>query len=205
MAHGLSHTLPVSILLVLIALQLTSDSILLCLTSAASLPNYASRTHSVVLRLHPNEDIMNTMVKFVTDNNINAASISTGVGSVQYCTLRLANNSYLTRFEGPFEIVSLVGTFSEGSLSHVHIALSDGITGRMVGGHLPQFPREGQTEISDPTCRIYTTLELILLIHEDLIFTRPIDPETTYDELLPIYKPTGELLDHRDEKKALEF
>ena len=99
--------------------------------------NELSRISSIALRLHPNEDIMTTIVNFAKNHNIEAASISTAVGSVKHCTLRLANNNHLTYFKGPFEIVSLVGTISKGALTHLHISLSDGFKGWMIGGHLP--------------------------------------------------------------------
>ena len=140
---------------------------------------------------------MTSLVNFVTKHQLSAVTISTGVGSTVDCTIRLANSPTLTKFIGPFEIVSITGTFAEGGLSHVHIALSDGETGKVIGGHLPQFPREGTTDISDPTCKVRTTLEIALLIHNDLIFKRPIDPETTYDELVVLHKSTGDILDHR--------
>lgn len=40
-------------------------------------------------------------------------------------------------------------------------------------------------------CPIYTTLELSLTIHKDVIFERKKDLETTYDELtiMPFYEP----------------
>lgn len=167
--------------------------------SANSIVENASSIKSIVLRLHPGEDIVPTLVNFAQKNNLAAVTISTGVGSVHDCTLRLAESSIMRRFKGPFEVVSIVGTFSEDGLSHIHMALSDGETGKVIGGHLPQFPREGATEISDPSCKVRTTLEIVLLIHEGLYFKRPVDPETEYDELVVIHTPSEKVLDHRDE------
>lgn len=54
-----------------------------------------------------------------------AASISTIVGSVKSCYLRLSNKDYLSYFEGPMEITSLVGTIVVNG-PHIHISLSNG-------------------------------------------------------------------------------
>lgn len=54
----------------------------------------------------------------------NALSIVTAVGSVNYCWLRMANQSTLTKIKGPMEIVSLSGTFDLNLSPHVHISLS---------------------------------------------------------------------------------
>ena len=164
--------------------------------SKKSIVDHASTVKSIVLRLHPGEDIMTSLVSFAQKHKLSAVTISTGVGSTVNCTIRLADDPKLTKFEGPFEIVSLTGTIAEGGLSHIHIAVSDGISGKVIGGHLPQFPREGKTDVSDPTCKVRTTLEVVLLVHEDLIFKRPIDPETTYDELVVVHKSSGVTLDH---------
>ena len=83
----------------------------------------------------------------------------------------------LQRFcsEGKFEIDSLVGTISKDG-PHIHLSLSDS-NGKMVGGHL----MEG--------CLIYTTAEIAIGELEDVTFSRPVDPETTYDEL--VITPSG--------------
>ena len=61
------------------------------------------------------------------------------------------------------------------------------------------FPREGTTDISDPSCKVRTTLELALLVHEELNFKRPVDPETDYDELVVFHGSNSKAQDHRDE------
>jgi predicted DNA-binding protein with PD1-like motif len=57
---------------------------------------------------------------------LRAVSIISAVGSVQYCSLRFANNSYLTKIPGPLEIISLSGTIDKNQNPHIHIGLSDG-------------------------------------------------------------------------------
>ena len=55
---------------------------------------------------------------------MNALSIVTAVGSVNYCWLRMANQSTLTKVKGPLEIVSFSGTFDKNLSPHVHISLA---------------------------------------------------------------------------------
>lgn len=76
----------------------------------------------------------------------------------------------ITTFEGPFEIVSLVGTLSGGE-GHLHISLSDK-NGKVIGGHV----------IGD--LDIYTTAEIVLGECENTSFLREYDSETGYDELV---------------------
>jgi uncharacterized protein len=56
----------------------------------------------------------------------------------------LANREYLSFFDGPFEIVSLVGTIAING-PHIHIALSDG-NGTTLGGHLPSLSERKNTD-----------------------------------------------------------
>lgn len=122
------------------------------------------------LRLHPGQDLKKELVNFATQNGLEAGFIITCVGSLRYAALRMANKPETVYLEDKFEIVSLVGTLSNDG-PHLHISLSDG-NGKMIGGHL----QDGS--------QIYTTAEIVLGDLEDSVFTRPIDPETTYDELV---------------------
>ncbi|RYG47714.1 DNA-binding protein, partial [archaeon] len=83
--------------------------------------------------------------------------------------LRYANQREATVCSGHFEIVSLTATLSRDGV-HAHICLADG-EGRTFGGHVMRG------------CLVYTTAELVIGEATDVVFTRPIDPRTTYDEL----------------------
>jgi uncharacterized protein len=121
------------------------------------------------LRLRPNQDLRHELEAFAKAKNLQAAFILTCVGSLRHAALRLANKPDTTHYEDKFEIVSLVGTLSKDG-PHLHISLSDG-TGTMIGGHVQM----GNL--------IYTTAEIVIGELADKVFSRPIDPETTYDEL----------------------
>lgn len=125
--------------------------------------------NAFALRLHPHQDLRKELEAFAHSRGLHAAFVLTCVGSLRHAALRLANKDETTHYDDKFEILSLVGTLSPDG-PHLHIALADG-TGRTIGGHL----MEGNL--------IYTTAEIVVGELPDVRFSRPIDPETTYDEL----------------------
>jgi predicted DNA-binding protein with PD1-like motif len=121
------------------------------------------------LRLRPQQDLRLELEAFAKANDLKAGFIMTCVGSLRHAALRLANKDETTHYEDKFEILSLVGTLSPDG-PHLHITLADG-AGKTIGGHV----QAGNL--------IYTTAEIVIGELDDVIFSRPIDPETTYDEL----------------------
>lgn len=83
---------------------------------------------------------------------------------------RLGGAAQVRELEGPFEIVSLVGTLA-GDGCHLHASLSDK-DGAVCGGHVV-----GGMEV-------YTTAEVVLGHCVDAAFTREPDAATGYDELV---------------------
>jgi predicted DNA-binding protein with PD1-like motif len=146
---------------------------------------------TIVIRLHPGQDLESELVEFVRRNKFRACTVVSCVGSVQGATLRLANatalnrNEVMTR-EERFEIVSLVGTLECDGLNevskHLHISLADK-DGRVWGGHVisgvDSSPADGRTS----TLPIFTTAEVTIIVHSNLIFTREHDPATGFPEL----------------------
>jgi len=120
-------------------------------------------------RLHPTKDLKIGIEEFVSDQKILAGFIITCVGSLTDFHLRFANQQSGTRGSGHYEIVSLVGTLSTNG-SHLHIALANE-SGSVFGGHL----LDG--------CKIYTTAEIVIGVHEGFIFEKEIDSATGYREL----------------------
>ena len=121
-------------------------------------------------RLKPGQDLREEIEKFAKGHGIKAGVIVSCVGSLQKAVLRMAGAQEEKTFEGPFEIVSLVGTLEAGN-QHLHIAVSDK-QGNVFGGHVKQG------------CLVETTAELVLGELEGITFTRRPDPETGYDELV---------------------
>ncbi|KAK3597399.1 hypothetical protein CHS0354_040126 [Potamilus streckersoni] len=121
------------------------------------------------LRLKPGEELRTSLLKFVTEKGLTAAFVVSCVGSVTMATLRMANSTSVQTLDGPFEIVSLVGTLSGGG--HLHASLSDK-NGTVVGGHV----------VGD--FLIYTTAEVVIGNCPNVQFSREIDKDTGYDELV---------------------
>jgi predicted DNA-binding protein with PD1-like motif len=82
----------------------------------------------------------------------------------------MADAKIVKEYDGSFEIVSLVGTMESGN-SHLHISLSDK-EGDVFGGHLKQGSIVG------------VTAEIVIGELENLEFTRTLDADTGYDELV---------------------
>ncbi|MBC6606363.1 DNA-binding protein [Hymenobacter sp. BT188] len=130
----------------------------------------SSPMRTYALRLAPGQDLRQQLQVFAQANQIKAATIVTGVGSLTTVKLRLANQPGPTEYKGHFEVVSLVGTLSING-SHLHLAVADS-TGRTIGGHLV----DGNL--------VYTTMELVVGVLEELDFRRETDPVSTYQELV---------------------
>ena len=139
------------------------------LTFVSCKENQMLQTTSHALRLKPGQDLKKSIQQFVTDKNMKAGWVATGVGSLTKYQIRFANQPGGSIGTGHFEIVSLTGTVSVNG-SHLHISLSDS-TGTTIGGHL----MDG--------CIIYTTAEIIIQEASNLVFTREKDGTTEWEEL----------------------
>ncbi|KAJ3281498.1 hypothetical protein HK104_011423 [Borealophlyctis nickersoniae] len=130
----------------------------------------------IPIRLHPGEDLKNSLTTLVRAHNLRAPYIASAVGSLKRLQIRLAHdlkrgqNDVLTRDNECFEITSLVGTLSPEGM-HVHLCVSDK-AGNMIGGHL----MEG--------CVVFTTCEIVVGELNEWSFTRELDPATGCKELV---------------------
>lgn len=153
-------------------------------TSTVATPLFGQGRH-VALRLKPGEDVLGSLQEFVVRHGITACAIVSSVGSLTHAAIRFANRPETTLLEGHFEICSLIGTLecaapgealngaeagARGG-AHVHLSISDG-EGRMLGGHMMLG------------CRVYTTLEIVLLVLDGLSFTREHCDASGYPELV---------------------
>ncbi|HEY9738403.1 MAG TPA: PPC domain-containing DNA-binding protein [Trichocoleus sp.] len=121
------------------------------------------------LRLGPGQDLKQALSDHAQQQSIQAGAIVTAVGSLQQAALRFAAQAEATVLQGPFELVSLVGTLSVYGL-HLHCAIADS-TGRTAGGHVM------------PGCLIYTTAEIVMAEVPEVVFQRRLDAQTGYREL----------------------
>ncbi|HEY9644497.1 MAG TPA: PPC domain-containing DNA-binding protein [Coleofasciculaceae cyanobacterium] len=130
---------------------------------------------AVALRLHPQQDLKAELEAFVQAQELEAACVITGVGSLTQAVLRFAGQPNGILLKEKFEIVSLTGVMSRHG-SHYHVSIADS-TGRTLGGHVM------------PGCLIYTTAEIIIGILPQLSFRREPDTLTGYRELVIYPKP----------------
>ena len=126
------------------------------------------RTHA--FRLTPGTDLRAGIEAAAAEFGAAAIVVLTCVGSLERAALRMAGRSDVETLVGDLEIVSLVGTLSPDG-AHLHLAVADA-SGRMTGGHL------------EPGCIVRTTAEVVLGGLEGVRFRRPVDPATTWDELV---------------------
>ena len=144
---------------------------LLALPASAQPALKQSSMRTITIRLRPGQDLKVELQRLVEREKLQAGFILTAVGSVTTLSLRLANQSAASQFQGPFEIVSLVGTLSPDGL-HLHMAASDK-EGKTLGGHLV----DGNL--------IHTTAEIVIGVPHDVKYRRTLDPATGYPELAP--------------------
>ncbi len=124
-------------------------------------------------RFKPGEDLYDALESSVQTAALDAAAIVTVVGSLTCASLRLASKESGSLFQGPFEIVSCVGTLSKHG-SHIHLSVSDK-DGEMLGGHLM------------PGSLIYTTAEVVIVdLSAGWCFERKQCQESGYLELDPV-------------------
>jgi|SoiMethySBSTD1v2_1073268.scaffolds.fasta_scaffold2440620_1 predicted DNA-binding protein with PD1-like motif len=165
----------------LVALSIVAAAVRTDLSAAAADNNSAAVSSSGsrlwVVRLHPGDDLVDSIMEFARQHSINAGGILTCVGSLDRVRLRYANQSRYEDLDAKgqhFEIVSLVGTFSTAD-RHLHFAVANE-QGAVFGGH------------ADTGNRVYTTAEIILIEGVDWTFSREKDPITTYRELAPVQR-----------------
>lgn len=122
-----------------------------------------------VFRLHPGDDLLLKLEKFVSTHRLSSAIVLTTAGSLASVRLRMANQHKPVFLpQGHYEIVSLVGTLGpEGS--HLHMSVSNE-HGETFGGHLVQ----GNL--------VYTTAEVAIATMKHCIFHRKM-ADSGYREL----------------------
>lgn len=125
---------------------------------------------SHAIRLTKGMDLKEEIERYAKDNNIQAGCILSAVGCLTNLTLRTAGAKSVETIEDDFEIVSATGTISKDGC-HIHISVSDDRM-QTYGGHL----KDG--------CIVNTTVELVLLELEEYSFSREMDGNTNYKELV---------------------
>ena len=110
---------------------------------------------------------------------IDAALITSGIGSLDICKLHTITNTglppeerYLT-LEGPIEVGSLQGSVAGGE-PHIHVVVHDVAQDKVHIGHL------------EPGSRCCFRLELGLIVLDGVKTRRVTDPETQLVDIVPV-------------------
>lgn len=129
--------------------------------------------HQLTHRLKPGQSLKESIIQLVEEKQIKAGVILAAVGGLENANLRVSkfdNGEHpVLEIKGPLEIVSCMGTLStEGC--HIHVSVSDR-SGKCYGGHL----KNG--------CKAFVTIELVLIVFDDVVYNRVLDDETGFEEL----------------------
>lgn len=124
-----------------------------------------------MLRLQPGEDVRVTLYQWVQAQRIEAAAITSAVGSLTHAHLRYANRADGIMTTADLEVLSLSGTLSIHGV-HLHLTVADR-DGQVLGGHM----LDG--------CIVRTTLELTVQEVDGVRMLRVKDEVSGYDELSP--------------------
>jgi len=124
-----------------------------------------------VLRLRPGEDVRDQLERWCVERSVEAASITSAVGSLTQATIRYGGRNEGMITKGDLEVCAFSGTLSRHGM-HLHLAIADA-DGHMTGGHLMKG------------CLVRTTLELVVQEIGGLRLLRRPDPTTGYEELYP--------------------
>jgi uncharacterized protein len=121
------------------------------------------------LRLHPGDDVRQTLEDLAQKENITAGVILGAVGSLSKACLRFAGCDQPTELTGKYEILTLSGMLSQAGV-HLHMSVGDS-QGKCCGGHVAYG------------CEVFTTLELAIGRLPDVVFQRVLDEATGFKEL----------------------
>ena len=123
----------------------------------------------ITKRLRQGQDLREEVERLVREHDIKAGVIASLVGGLQKASFRMPDGKTVENWNEPLEIVSGTGTLSKDDC-HVHVSASKK-DGSVVGGHLK------------PGCIVKETVEVVLLVFDDVEYVRKPDETTGYDEL----------------------
>ncbi|MGQ9632599.1 MAG: PPC domain-containing DNA-binding protein [bacterium] len=122
--------------------------------------------------------IIESLRELIEREGIDAALITSGIGSFDICKLHTIANTglppeerYLT-LEGPLEIGSLQGSVAGGE-PHIHVVVHDVAKDQLYAGHL------------EPGSRCCFRAELGMIVLDGVKTRRVIDPETKLVDIVP--------------------
>lgn len=122
-----------------------------------------------VIKLMPGDDFILQLDMYCKKYEIEAAYVATVVGSLQKVSFRKGYNQVLFVMDGPFEVVSCVGTLSRNGM-HIHLSVSDNDF-KVFGGHILKG------------CTVQSTLEIVIIELENHQLSRTKGELTDFKEL----------------------
>lgn len=128
---------------------------------------------TVAVRLKDGDDLKQSLGEVASQNSINAGVILSGVGGLKQAQIRFPSTPDARKskqWDEDLEIVSMTGTISAAGM-HIHLSVSDA-AGTTFGGHLMTG------------CTVRNTVELVIGILDSTTFTRGIDKDTGFEELI---------------------
>lgn len=126
--------------------------------------------HACPLRLSPGDDLRASIEDALRQRAWRAAFVVQGIGSLSVAELRFAGADAPTTLRGNLEILTLGGSVSPDG-AHLHASVSDA-HGRVFGGHVASG------------CVVRTTAETLLAVLPEHRFSRELDRETGFGELV---------------------
>ncbi|MBD8533106.1 MULTISPECIES: PPC domain-containing DNA-binding protein [unclassified Massilia] len=122
------------------------------------------------VRLRPGQDLRGALGTVLAEHGVAAGFVLQGIGSLSVARIRFAGREEITELRGDLEILTLSGSLSPDG-AHLHISVSDA-AGRVFGGHVAAG------------CIVRTTAEILVALLPDHAFSRELDTESGWDELM---------------------
>jgi predicted DNA-binding protein with PD1-like motif len=126
--------------------------------------------NALPVRIGPGDDLRAVLAALPARHGVQAAFVLQGIGSLSVARIRFAGLSGPAELRGDLEILTLAGSLSPDG-PHLHITVADA-QGRVTGGHL------------GAGCIVRTTAEVLVALLPGHAFSRALDPDTGYPELL---------------------
>jgi predicted DNA-binding protein with PD1-like motif len=134
---------------------------------------------TIMVSFRRGDYIVEELREMLAREGIDAALITSGIGSLDICKLHTITNTGLPPEErylalhGPIEVGSLQGSVAGGE-PHIHVVVHDVAQDRVHVGHL------------EPGSRCCFRLELGLIVLEGVRTRRVTDPETQLVDIVPV-------------------
>ncbi|KVN29542.1 DNA-binding protein [Burkholderia pyrrocinia] len=129
------------------------------------------------LRLSPGDDLRGAVEDALRQRKWPAAFVLQGIGSLSGAQLRFAGAEVPVSLRGDLEILTLAGSVSVDG-AHLHASVSDA-RGQVFGGHVASG------------CTVRMTAEILLALLSDYRFSRELDADTGFKELVVRSEPNG--------------